>query len=160
MWTPAIFPSHPDPERFASQHKWQKRTPEFSWEQHIDRMTEPEFKLRYRVGSDSFYKLLDKLRPSLEVDPIQAFKSRAGKPIAIEAVLACGLRYFAGGDPLDLRLIYCMSKVQVMICAWRVVDALNLHCSDGIACCGAADLQADLRSLHRPTRAAPARAAP
>ena len=91
------------------------------------RLTEAEFKLRYRVGSESFYELLEKLRPELEVHPLMSSRSRAGKPIPIEAVLACALRYFAGGDPLDLMLIYCMSKTQVMRCAWRVVDAINLR---------------------------------
>lgn len=93
---------------------WVCRHPEFCWATHMERLTEAEFKLRYRVGSESFYELLEKLRPELEVHPLMSSRSRAGKPIPIEAVLACALRYFAGGDPLDLMLIYCMSKTQVM----------------------------------------------
>ena len=41
--------------------------------------------------------------------------------------LAVALRYFAGGDPLDLMLIYCISKRMVYYCIWQVVDALNNH---------------------------------
>lgn len=106
---------------------WHKRSPEFCWATHVDRMTEAEFKLRYRVGSDAFYELLDLIRPELETNAVMAAVSRSGKPIPIQAVLACALRFFAGGDPHDLKLIYCMSKTQVMRCVWRVVDAINLR---------------------------------
>ena len=39
--------------------------------------------------------------------------------------LAIALRYFAGGDPLDLKLIYCISKHTVYRCIWQVVDSIN-----------------------------------
>jgi hypothetical protein len=62
---------------------------------------------------------------------LMASRSRSGRPIPFEARLACALRYFAGGDPIDLKLIYCMSKPQIMLCVWRAVDAINL-CLDNI----------------------------
>ena len=42
---------------------FEKRIPPFSWAEHVARLTEGEFKLRYRVTADSFYKLLEILRP-------------------------------------------------------------------------------------------------
>jgi hypothetical protein len=111
---------------------FEKRIPPFSWAEHVARLTEGEFKLRYRVTADSFYKLLEILRPMLDVTSQRhAFSSRAGKPIELETRLACALRYFAGGHPLDLKLIYGMSKQQVMNCVWRAVDAIN-HCLDNM----------------------------
>ena len=111
---------------------WAHRFPDFSWEAHVDRMYEDEFKLRYRVSSDSFYKLLEILKPELDVTSHKhAYWSRSGKPFQLETRLAVALRFFAGGDPLDLKLIYGMSKAQVMLCVWRAVDALNL-CLDNI----------------------------
>ena len=110
----------------------EQRLPEFSWEEHVRGMYEDEFKLRYRLSWDSFHNLLDIIRPELDiVDHKRAYYSRSGNPIPLEARLACALRYFAGGDPLDLKHIYCMSKAQVMLCVWRTVDAINL-CLDNI----------------------------
>ena len=106
---------------------WTQRVPDSSWETHVEHMYEHEFKLRYRLASDSFYKLLEILKPELDVtNRKQAYYSRSGKPIQLETRLAVALRYFAGGDPLDLMLIYGMSKAQVMLSVWRAVDALNI----------------------------------
>ena len=63
-----------------------KRHPEFDWEEHVSRLTEDEFKARYRLSVQSFDKLLDIVRPELEVkNSKQAFFSRSGKPIPVEA---------------------------------------------------------------------------
>ena len=98
----------------------------FDWEQHISRMSEADFKLRYRLSFDSFNKLLEQLQPKLDVANVrQAVNCRSGMPIPVEARLAVALRYFAGGDPKDLMLIYDMSKCQVMRCIWCAVDAIN-----------------------------------
>jgi hypothetical protein len=106
---------------------WTHRLPDFSWEDHVRNMYEEEFKLRYRVSSFSFYKLLGIIEPELEVsNHKQAYFSRSGKPIQVATRLAVALRFFAGGDPHDLKLIYGISKSQVMLCVWRTVDALNL----------------------------------
>ena len=59
---------------------WKKRVPEFCWATHVDRLTEAEFKLRYRVGSQAFYELLKTLRPELEVHPVMSSRTRAGTP--------------------------------------------------------------------------------
>ena len=37
----------------------------FIWADHVDRLTEAEFKLRYRLDADSFYTLLDMVRAPL-----------------------------------------------------------------------------------------------
>ena len=111
---------------------WQCRHHAFDWEAHVHNLNEDEFKARYRLSAQSFYKLLELLRPELDVNNhLMASRSRSGRPIPIEARLACALRYFAGGDPIDLKLIYCMSKQQIMLCVWRAVDAINL-CLDNI----------------------------
>ena len=40
-----------------------------------------------------------------------------------EAKLAIALRFLAGGSPLDLQLIYCVSKSYVVYdCVWLAVD--------------------------------------
>ena len=41
--------------------------------------------------------------------------------------LAIALRYLAGGEVIDLRLIYHVSHCYVYKCVWAVVDAINRH---------------------------------
>ena len=102
--------------------------PDFSWDEHVQRFSEAQFKLRYRLSFHSFNKLLAILAPSLAVtNEKQACNSRSDKPVELPTRLAVALRYFAGGDPLDLMLIYGMSKTMVMRCVWRVVDAIHKH---------------------------------
>ena len=105
-----------------------RKPPEFSWQTHVARLTEVEFKQRYRLCPLSFDKLLGILEPGLSVqNEKQHLNSRSGQPIEMPVRLAVALRYFAGGDPLDLKLIYCISKVMVYTCIWQVVDAINKH---------------------------------
>ena len=105
----------------------------FSWSEHVKGMSDRDFKLRYRMACMNFYELLERLEPELKrTNPKQAVRVRSGKPIELPTRLACALRYFAGGDPLDLLLIYDMSKKQVMNCVWDVVDAVNA-CLDNIS---------------------------
>ena len=113
------------PESNKPEHN--RPSARFVWADHVARLTPAEFKLRYRVCADSFYKLLGILESALQVDEVRANYIRPGNAIAIETRLAAALRYFAGGDPLDLKLIYCMSKQQVMNCVWHVVDAIHLN---------------------------------
>ena len=113
------------PESHKPEHN--RRSAKFVWVDHVARLTPAEFKLRYRVCADSFYKLLGILKSALQVDEVRANYIRPGNAIAVETRLAAALRYFAGGDPLDLMLIYCMHKSHVMRCVWQVVDAIHLN---------------------------------
>ena len=61
----------------------------FTWEGHVKDMNESEFKLRYRVGSEAFYKLLATLEPELKVKHARlALNSRGGQPIELATRLA------------------------------------------------------------------------
>ena len=104
-----------------------RKPPEFSWEAHVARLSDAEFKQRYRLAPQSFDKLLSILEPDLSVqNEKQHLNSRHGdRPIELPVRLAVALRYFAGGDPLDLKLIYCIGKTQVYRTIWQVVDSIN-----------------------------------
>ena len=72
--------------------------PDFSWDEHVQRFSEAQFKLRYRLSFHSFNKLLAILEPSLAVTNEKlACNSRSGKPVELPTRLAVALRYFAGG---------------------------------------------------------------
>ena len=118
--------SRRDPCGRGPQGKKRRDPAPFSWAEHVLRLNEKEFKQRYRLNHESFYKLCDILRPDLEVkDPKQAKKSRFGTVVPVEVKLAIALRFFAGGMVLDLRLIYHVSQNYVYQCVWNVVDAVN-----------------------------------
>ena len=89
-------------------------------------LTEAEFKLRYRLDYDAFHKLLHLLIADLQVgDEKKAKNAKGGQLVLPEVKLCIALRYFAGGSPLDLRLIYHVSKSYVYDCVWLVVDAVH-----------------------------------
>lgn len=96
----------------------------FSWEKHVLKLSESQFKLRYRVSSLSFYKLLALVEHELVSN--EKF-SRLSKGYAIETAtkLAVALRFLAGGQMLDLSVIYKLSIAMCYHCVWLVVDAVN-----------------------------------
>ena len=107
------------------QGKKEKVEP-FSWDKHVRRLTTKQFKRRYRLTWESFNKLLEKLNPDLDiVNYKQAKNGHWGWIVPNAAKLAMALRYFAGGDPQDLFLIYHVSLGYVYKCVWAVVDAVN-----------------------------------
>ena len=100
----------------------------FSWEDHLLRLTEAEFKLRYRLNFDSFMDLLHILRADLVVsNEKQARFAKWGQLVLPEVKLAMALHFLAGGSPLDLKLIYHVSTSFVYDSIWLVVDAVNKH---------------------------------
>ena len=100
----------------------------FSWGDHVRRMDEVQFKRRYRLSWTSFNELLHMIDGDLSVsDEKQAKCSHQGVVVPNAVKLAIGLRYLAGGDPLDLYLIYHVHLSYVYKCVWAVVDAVNLH---------------------------------
>ena len=98
----------------------------FVWADHVARLTESEFKLRYRLTADAFYDLVEILRPDLTAcNERLARNAKWGHLISVETKLAIGLRFMAGGEPLDLKLIYDVDKSYIYTCIWLVVDAVN-----------------------------------
>ena len=102
-----------------------QRDTEFDWAAHVARLTAAEFKLRYRLTAEAFYRLLARIKPHLCVSEKQALCSK-GTLIEPATKLAMSLRFLAGGAVLDIKLIYHVSKSMVFHCLWLVVDAINL----------------------------------
>ena len=100
----------------------------FTWDAHLLLLTEEEFKRRYRLDFDSFNELLEMIRPALELSEkgeLQAKRSNFGIVVSAEVKLAICLRYLAGGDTLDLKLIYHVSRKYVYDCVYLCIDAIN-----------------------------------
>ena len=103
------------------------RQPSFFWKDHVDDLTEGEFKAAYRMNLRSFENLLSIVNKYIEpIDETKALNSRpnAGRvPVVIE--LACTLRYLAGGQVTDLMQIYKpISRNRVYVAMRRVIQAI------------------------------------
>jgi hypothetical protein len=57
----------------------------------------------------------------------QARRCRPGGEVQSKIRLAVALRYLAGGQIIDLALIYHISKRECYSSLWLVVDAINKH---------------------------------
>ena len=117
--------------RQKSGPKGKKRMPLsfFSWTDHVHRLSERDFKLRYRLDRASFNHLHGRIKSSIRTkNREQAKRSRsASGPVASEVRLAVTLRYLAGGMVDDLALIYHISKNEVYSSLWSTIDAINTH---------------------------------
>ena len=111
--------------RQGPQGRKRKDASPFIWEDHVARLTAAEFKLRYRLTAEAFYGLLDMLEPMLRVDSAkQALRSKGVVTLPCTKLAVC-LRFLAGGQVLDLQLIYHLSKSECYNCVWLGIDAIN-----------------------------------
>ena len=136
LLTVCLIDSSYNPSGKGPQGPKVKDNKPFHWPDHVARLNDRSFKLRYRLTASGFYKLLGILKPDLSLsDPKQAARNRGSfdaygqilDPGAVipEVRLAVALRYFAGGDPLDLELIYHICHKEVYKSIWIVVDSIN-----------------------------------
>ena len=76
------------------------------------------------MTQSAFYKLVGILKASLE----STNRSRGRDPngtIGADLKLSMAIRFFAGGDPLDIMLSHGVSYTSVYKAIWEVVDAVN-----------------------------------
>lgn len=80
------------------------------------------------MGQDHFFQLLTHLKVYLPPDEVEQ-KRKRGKtpngPITHALRLSMALRYFAGGDPLDICERHLVGEGEVLRSVWLIVDALH-----------------------------------
>ena len=89
----------------------------------------------YRMNKRSFYKLYWILKTELEDEFLpfinrgtgHARRKKSNYYIDLKIRLSCALRFFAGGDPLDLMISHGISHSSVYRSIWGVVDCINRH---------------------------------
>lgn len=95
-------------------------------EEYVGRMADRSFRRKYRMNKDAFWTLLDIIERHL---PNTGEKRKRGAvpngPITKAARLSMALRYFAGGDPLDIAEVHGVADGEVVTSAWDVVDAIH-----------------------------------
>ena len=95
-------------------------------DEHFLSMDPAMFRRKYRMGFDSFYKLLDILEPHLgDTGEDMKFGSTPNGPITKSARLSMALRYFAGGDPADICDHHGHNLDEPVRSVWFVVDAIH-----------------------------------
>ena len=110
--------------------KGPKRRPRtlFDWAYHDYVLSERDFKLRYRVTKESFAKLHEMLKPSIETkNKTKAGNARIGGAVDSRVRLALTLRYIAGAMMNDLALVYRISVSECFESMWRVIAAVHAH---------------------------------
>ena len=89
------------------------------------------FRRSYRMKIESFYQLYNILEEGLQMEfgkskyNCDKTRNKKGYRIDLKLRLSAAVRYFAGGDPLDIMLSHGISHSSVYNSIWGVVDAVN-----------------------------------
>jgi DDE superfamily endonuclease len=86
------------------------------------------FKRSLRMKYQSFRTLVQKLSPEMMRNiPRNHDSSRhiPNGPIGMDVRIGVALRYFAGGDPIDIMGLFGIGHADVFFSVWNVVDAIN-----------------------------------
>jgi len=84
------------------------------------------FRKAYRMKESTFWKLFYIIKEYL---PEKEKRKRGSTPngdIEESAQLSMALRWFAGGEAMDIMQTHGVAYGQVYICVWNIVDAINL----------------------------------
>jgi len=95
---------------------------------YINNTDDKLFRRKYRMNKQAFFTLLDIIEHHLPSTGEKRNKP-GGVPNGVvtkEARLSMAIRYFAGGDPLDIADIHGVSPIEVVRSVWDVVDAIHL----------------------------------
>lgn len=83
------------------------------------------FRRAYRMKEESFWILLDLLDKEMGKKSARRRGKTPNGDISNAMRLAIALRYFAGGDPLDLMIVFKVSRVVILQSVWLVVEAIH-----------------------------------
>lgn len=89
----------------------------------FNNVNDVEFRKMFRFTRISFEKLLSLLSPSISTD--SRFCNKQFDPIDPRIRLSAALRFFAGGQVHDIKLVHQISNTEFYKSIWLVVDAVN-----------------------------------
>ena len=109
---------------FTLFHTRRNRTHvQIEWALHFKKLLhEIHFSTEYMMSYNAFTRPCFILRPFLER---KHAKSRGKEQIKVEIIVACGLRYLAGGKASDQKHIFGLSRTEVYRFIWNFVAAVN-----------------------------------
>jgi len=96
-----------------------------NWHRYVESfLHENLFHVKYRMSIASFNKLLNLLRPALQLNHKYAVMTGM-EPICCEIMLHCMIRYLAGGSYHDVRATVFISKPSFYHLVWHTIDCIN-----------------------------------
>jgi DDE superfamily endonuclease len=94
------------------------------------KMSDAQFRRMYRMTRQSFYKLLELLKPHMQISRKGKFQRAPNGLIPDDVRLSAALRYFAGGKAYDIMTMHGIGHSSFFErCVWIVVDAVH-RCKD------------------------------
>ena len=94
-------------------------------EKEIKNLEPRQFLRLYRMEKSIFFILLDIIKPHLPLNKKRKRGATPNGPIPSILRLSMAIRYFAGGDPLDIKWRHGVAHSEVLKCVWDVVDAIH-----------------------------------
>jgi hypothetical protein len=97
------------------------------WLQHVDELNREggdKFKRLYRMNYASFTRLVEIIRPMVEVDKEMSYIRTSKGSILPEIMSHCLLRWLSGGEYLDIRLGAGISVPSFYRCIHKCMDAI------------------------------------
>ena len=96
-----------------------------NWLRHVESLLhENLFHVKYRMSLESFNRLLQMLRPELQLTEKYAVMSGM-HPITCEVMMHCTIRYLAGGSFHDIRATVSISKPLFYRLVWHTIHCIN-----------------------------------
>ena len=92
--------------------------------------TESGFRTRYKISSQMFKDICDKIRKDVEAEDGKQAARSSGGLISAELKLSMALRYMAGGHYVDIADLHGVEKNEVYRAVRQVAEAINKHYSD------------------------------
>jgi hypothetical protein len=96
-----------------------------AWMRHVEKEKHStDFETTYRLSFSNFEMLKAMLGEKIEIDPIKSRNSSGSDPIIPEVVMACGIRWLAGGSFSDIKNAYGLSRATFYRLRDLFIDAI------------------------------------
>jgi hypothetical protein len=115
---------------FFQEHMIKKRKQKWihdriAWMRHVEKEEHSaDFETTYRLSFSNFEMLKAMLGEKIEIDPIKSRNSSGSDPIIPEVVMACGIRWLAGGSYSDIKNAYGLSRATFYRLRDLFIDAI------------------------------------
>ncbi|MGH7954708.1 MAG: hypothetical protein ACREOZ_01980, partial [Gloeomargaritales cyanobacterium] len=101
-----------------------KKRKRLEWKAHVQDIGEDIFRRAYRLTYDAFNSLLVKITPFITAIQVNALNP-SDSNVPPEICLASALRWLAGGQYIDICIIFGIGSTTCYDCIWTVAGAID-----------------------------------